>query len=56
MLQNTHSMKQPDLYYFEGHKSGFISLVKVHGEYSPGASTLHIKFDKDCDVIFMVSK
>ena len=34
----------------------FTRLVKVHREYSPAAHILHTKFDKVCDVIFMVTK
>ena len=33
-----HSMKQPDLYYFE-------TIIKVHREYSPVARILYTKFD-----------
>ena len=49
ILENTYSMKQPDLYYFETMQ--MTSLVKVHREYSPTARILHTQFDQACDVI-----
>ena len=56
ILQNTYSMKQPDLYYFETMQMTSQSLVNVHREYSPVARILHTKFDWACNVIFMVPK
>ena len=41
---------------FWNHKNDVTSLVKVHREYSPAARFLYEKFDKACDVIFVVSK
>ena len=41
---------------FWNHTNYIISLVKVQREYSPVARILHTKFDKTCDIIFMVSK
>ena len=41
---------------FWNHKNDVTIPVKVQREYSPAARILHTKFDKACDVIFMVSK
>ena len=57
MLINTHSMKQPDLYYFEAIKINDVtSLVKFCIENTSRRRVFSVNFDKACDIIFMASK